>query len=149
MSIHLTIADSLYSVPFLLYSSQPYSPSLHEYAASYTLTCWWIFGVLPVYLFCYYKQCCYEHSCIHLLVHIWMNSCRVSLAEELLIYKIKSNCFQKKYGFTLPWAMYESSCSTWSATLLLSNLKIFANLMGVKMHHCELWWPHFFKKKKS
>lgn len=113
-------------------------------AAQFTAMVWPCTRMLPgthslvnAYAGCV-QACCYEHLCIRLLVHRWMNFYRVCVGKELWIYKIKSNCLPKRYWFTLPPTPYESPCSSmWSATLPLSNFKIFAHLVGVKMH-CEV-----------
>lgn len=88
------------------------------------------------------------HRVAHTSSNIEMNFYKIYLGEERLIYKIKSNCFPK-YGFTLSWAMYQSSCFKWSATLLLSKLKYFCQPNGCKNASLGVVMSSFLKRKTN
>lgn len=134
VSTHLTTYGALHGAP---------CSTVHNYMGG------WCSSTLPgtrsladAYVDCVqarcYKRRCYEHLCIHLLVHRGMHFYSLCVGKELLICKIKSNCLPKRYGFyqhcmrvlVVPCGQQHCHCPI---------LNIFALLVGVKMHDCEVW----------
>lgn len=70
-------------------------------------------------------------------VHIDELYYRVYLGEEFLIYKIKSNCFPKKFGFILLMSNVWEFLFYVVSNIAMVQFKNFANLVGAKMHHRE------------